>query len=229
MNFKTKTLYQWRSPASKYPRRRSGSASIRTSWYEPGIYAAYRTRNLDYYMAARRLYITTLKIDGKVWMVDDPPHWWAMQEHAEAYEGHVVCAGLGLGLIVHALNENLKVNRITVVERSQDVIDLISPLIPHDKLTIIHEDWFAIDADFLPKADGVFFDLFVGNGMDLFGEAVHVSVDILQRWKSHLPVRVHGLPNPLVSEIAQAIVEQDRLDIAFQSRWMDRIEQDKGE
>lgn len=206
MNDKTETLYQWRSPASEYPRARVGSASIRTSWYEPGIYAAYKTRNLDYFYAAKRLYITVLKIDGKTWMIDDPPHWWAMQEHAQNYEGHVVCAGLGLGLIVHALNENPKVDRITVIERSRDVIDLVSPLIPHDKLMIIHEDWANADAGDLP-ADGVFFDLFVGNGQDFFGEAVSVAEDVLRRWKDQPLIRVHGLPNPLIADIAFALTE----------------------
>jgi hypothetical protein len=208
----TTTIYKWRSPASEYPRSRRGSARIATAWYEPGVYDCYKVKNFDYFFAVRRLYITTLKIDGKVWMVDDPPHWWAMQEHAEAFEGHVVCAGLGLGLMVHALLENPKVTRITVVERNLDVIDLIDEFVADEKLEIINEDWYEFDPRSIPDADGVLFDLYVGSGVSFFGAACQECAQIYERWNNpEMTVRVHGLPNPLVGDIGRTIAIAERI------------------
>src|SRR5438874_1639209 len=161
---KTVEMESWHCPASDYPRRRVRSARIANAWYPAGTYSAYKTQDVDFFRATKRLRITTLKIDGKTWMVDDPPHWWAMLDHAETFEGHVLCAGLGLGLMIHTLTANPKVEKITVVERNQDVIDLTGPLVPHDKLEIICADWFEQSKETIPDVDGVLFDLFVGNG-----------------------------------------------------------------
>lgn len=203
MKFKTKKIDKWRSPASEYPRSRIRSAAIRTAWYDIGYYHCYGVNGYNFVEATKRLYITTLTIDGKIWMVDDAPHWWAMEQHSEALSGHVLCAGLGLGLMVHAMNANPNITHITVVERSADVIDLIGPLVPHDKLTIINEDFYELSTDAIAPVDSVLFDLFVGNGEDFFTEAIFVTYEILKKWDSP-QVRVHGLQNPLIEQLARA-------------------------
>src|SRR6267154_3575743 len=111
------------TPASKYPRQRHGNARIVTHWMTPGYYECYGLKGCKYYEATRRLRTTNLQIDGKTVMTDDFPHGTAIQEFAQEYFGHVVVAGLGLGLIVHALAANPKVTKITVIERCQSVID----------------------------------------------------------------------------------------------------------
>jgi hypothetical protein len=205
------TIAQWQSPATAYPRKRICSARIANAYYEAGVYPAHRTQGKDYFIASKRLRITVLKIDGKTWMVDDPPHWWAMIDHAAAFEGHVLCAGLGLGLMVHALTNNPKVERITVVERSQDVIDLISPFVPPEKLTIIHADWFEQNKATIPNVNGVLFDLFVGNGHDFIGPGISIATEIMHRWDFPL-VRVHGLMNPWIGDVATAIATAEQSD-----------------
>lgn len=201
---------KWRSPASEYPRKRSGSAQIKTAWYKPGVYNCYKTREFDFFRALKRLYITILTIDGETWMVDDPPHWWAMEEHAEALQGHVLCAGLGLGLMVHALNKCEQVEHITVVERSPDVIDLVGPLVPHDKLTIINDDFFELSTDAIAPVDGVLFDLFVGTGSEFLSDAVSITAETLMKWDDPT-VRVHGLPNPWVENAAKGLLAANLL------------------
>lgn len=208
-NHTTTTLSKWRSPASEYKRARVKSAAIKTAWYPPGVYHCNRVNGFDYFFATKRLYITILQIDGSTWMVDDPPHWWSMQEHAAAFSGHVVCAGLGLGLMVHALNENSKVEKITVVERSQDVIDLVGPQVPHEKLEIIHADWFDQSKETIPDVDGVLFDLFVGDGRDFIGHGINIACKIYRRWDDPV-VRVHGLANPWIGDVAKSIVIDER-------------------
>lgn len=68
-----------------------------------------------------------LGLDGDEITVDEPAHWWAMLEHARHFRGQVLVAGLGLGLIVHALAANPPVRKITVVERDRDVIEAVWP------------------------------------------------------------------------------------------------------
>lgn len=197
-------LESWRTPASEYPRSRIKTAAIKTAWYKSGFYECYAQQGFNYFEAKKKLYITTLTIDGKIWMVDDPPHWWAMKQHADELRGHVLCAGLGLGLMVHTLTENSEIERITVVERSQDVIDLIGPLVPHDKLQIIRGDFYQADSNSIPDVDGVLFDLFVGKGQDFFSTSIAVASEIMERW-DHPDIRIHGMPNPLIENIATAI------------------------
>lgn len=210
MDLNAVEIERWRSPASSYPRAQRGRARIRTAWYKPGYYACYEQRGFTYFEAKRRLYVTALEINGDCWMVDDPPHWWAMEQHAAHYTGHVLCAGLGLGLMVHALTDRASVHSITVVEREQDVIDLVQPLVPHDKLTVIHGDFFDVaPTDLEQPVDGVLFDLLVGHGPDLVGVAIRAMVNILRTWERDddgLVARIHGMPSGLIDNEARAML-----------------------
>lgn len=62
----------------------------------------------------------------------------------EKAHGHVLVAGLGIGMVVHALLEKKSVTSILVVEKYQDVIDLVSPqfaeALEEGRLTILCED-----------------------------------------------------------------------------------------
>jgi hypothetical protein len=190
-------LRDWKTPASFYPEASLGNARIKTLRYR-GIYAAYGLRGHHYYRAIN-LPVRTLAIDGKTWMVDDPPHWWAMQNHATFYHGHVLVAGLGLGLIVHTLHANPEVEKITVIEREKDVIGLISPLLPRGKVKIEHGDFW----DWSGRVDGVFFDLFVGGGHALFLEALRTYVQLLEQFPR--PIRIHGFNNDNFDKLGEEI------------------------
>ncbi len=195
------TLHTWKTPASRYPAGPIGQARIESVPYDRGRYDLYGIRGHRYYRAARTLSIRQLIVGDKTWMVDDPPHWWAMQEHSTFYSGHVLVAGLGLGLIVHTLAQNPKVERITVIEREQDVIDLIRPHIP--KCEIIHADFWDSDID----ADGIFFDLFVGDGRQLIFDAMRV---FLQLSNLYPLVRIHGFKNEHFQKLTDAVAEARR-------------------
>jgi hypothetical protein len=130
-------LDRWRTTASRLPHKKLGRAKVGWHTYKEGLYEAYGTgppgESYTFFEFTRDIRITNLLIDGKVWMVDDCPHVWAIAEHATAYHGRVLVAGLGLGLIIHALQSIDAVESITVVEREQDVIDLVSPHMPRGK------------------------------------------------------------------------------------------------
>jgi hypothetical protein len=197
----------WRTPASAYPRRKLGRSAIKTAYYK-GMYPAYGTAPpneapVDFVHVTRRIKVTTLEIDGNVWMVDDCPHSWATLDHARHYYGHVLVAGLGLGLIVWALQNTVAVDRITVVEVEPDVINLVGPLLStHKRLKIIRADWFRYSPRFKP--DGVFFDLFVGDGHTLLPSAIRAMIELRQRFGGSIPIRIHGFPTEYLQRIASA-------------------------
>jgi hypothetical protein len=53
--------------------------------------------------------------------------------------GHVLIAGLGLGMILHPILKNRDVDSVTVVEKCQDVIDLVSPSLPRSSKLAMHK------------------------------------------------------------------------------------------
>ena len=197
----TLTLLGWRTPATAYPEAVHGRVRIRRVRYAKGVYDCYGVpdasgRTWRYYRAARRLPVTTLQIRGRTWMVDDPPHYLAMLEHARHYHGDVLVAGLGLGLIVHALDARPEVRSITVVERDADVIALVRPYLPQGKLRVLERDWHGepVAHPAGGRWDGVFFDLLLGDGHALFPAAFAALLDMRRVYPGAV-TRVHGFQN----------------------------------
>lgn len=54
--------------------------------------------------------------------------------------GNVLVTGLGLGCVLRGLLKNPNVNHITCIENSKDVLKLVSPHMPTDRLTIVEAD-----------------------------------------------------------------------------------------
>lgn len=88
---------------------------------------------------------TRLTRNGKTIMSDTPAekrdHWWPV----DRAEGHCLVNGLGLGMVVNAMLLKEQVTKVTVVELSQDVIDLVAPhyLAQYgDRLEIVKADAF---------------------------------------------------------------------------------------
>jgi len=56
---------------------------------------------------------------------------------------HILINGLGLGVCLKAILESDKVESVTVIENSEDVINLVAPSFAHDKrVNIVHADAF---------------------------------------------------------------------------------------
>lgn len=79
-------------------------------------------------------------IPGEVVMEDTP---FELRSHLgfamKAY-GNVLVTGLGLGCVVRGLLANPAVEHVTVLENSKDVLKLVQPFMPADRLTIIEAD-----------------------------------------------------------------------------------------
>ena len=74
--------------------------------------------------------------------------------------GEVLIAGLGLGMILHPILAKPHVGRVTVVEKYQDVIDLIGPTLPStERLAIVTADIFAWRPPRGSRYDVIWFDI----------------------------------------------------------------------
>jgi len=63
------------------------------------------------------------------------------QEFIKRATGRVLINGLGLGMVLHAILQKPEVNNVTVIEKSQDVINLVAEAFAHDpRVEIIHAD-----------------------------------------------------------------------------------------
>lgn len=56
--------------------------------------------------------------------------------------GAILINGLGLGCVVKELLNKSEVTKITVIEKSKDVIKLVAPYLKDERLTVIHADAF---------------------------------------------------------------------------------------
>ena len=107
-----------------------------------------------------RVTLTTRSMD-RLWMSDTPFEQRTNRHIARTANGDVFIAGLGIGMLLVPLLQKEDVKSITVVEKEQEIIDLIEPQLRAklacDKLTIICMDVF----DFKPtqKYDVVYFDI----------------------------------------------------------------------
>lgn len=209
-------LKSWESPISHLPDMKVGEAELVTVSSTPGIYRryclgpnGYEGSDAIYYRAKKTLKIRSLRIEGKEWMVDDPPHWWAMIEHAKHYSGHVIVAGLGMGLILYTMRANFNITKITVVEKCHDVIKMMFPPLQEQAhgfvpISLIHGDFWEY-AKLGGNYDGVFYDLLVGNGDDLQGQAIGDMLKIKRLFSTAKTFRIHGMSNEYLNELTDGI------------------------
>lgn len=81
-------------------------------------------------------------------------------EFIERARGNVLINGLGLGMVLTAILDNPEVERVTVIEISEDVIALVAPTYQdHPKLTIINESAFQYEPPANEHYDVVWHDI----------------------------------------------------------------------
>lgn len=76
----------------------------------------------------------------------------------EAAQGDVLITGLGIGYILIPILAKPEVRSVTVIEKCQDVVDLVLPYLAHPKLTVILADAF----EWVPSGayDTMWFDIY---------------------------------------------------------------------
>lgn len=77
---------------------------------------------------------------GEVVMEDTPYELRTHLGFVMRARGKVLVTGLGLGCVIRGLLKNPKVEHVTCLENSEDVLNLVSAWMPADRLTIIEAD-----------------------------------------------------------------------------------------
>ena len=83
-----------------------------------------------------------LKENNTVYMTNTPAEVKDHMKFIREAHGNVLIAGLGLGMVVQALLDRGNCEHITVVELSQDVIDLVGPCYTDPRIEIVQSDIF---------------------------------------------------------------------------------------
>lgn len=214
---KTLDVTDWRTPLTGHEAR-VGRARLKKARYPRGVYRLEGTRvdgydGYEYYEAKRALQVTVLeRLDEndrwQEWMVDDPLHWYAMRQLVDALPpGRLVCAGLGLGLMLHHLQARRPdITWTKVYEIDPDVIELIYPTLPQTRTVpggranyyeIIEGDyyeWAEREAKaYRPWPTTILWDLAVGGG-----EPVQAAMrKALETAPRGVPVYRFGVRGPL--------------------------------
>lgn len=79
------------------------------------------------------------------------------QEAIKKSKGNILVAGLGLGMFLTAIKDKKNVNKIIVVEKSKEVIEIIGKYYNNNKIEIINEDIFNFNTDI--KFDLIWLDI----------------------------------------------------------------------
>lgn len=115
--------------------------------------------------------------NGIEWMTITPNEVETMREPIKKCRGRVLTLGLGLGYFAFHASEKPEVERVVVVERSHDVIEIFKtyllPQFPHaDKIEIVEADAFQYMQNEMPrgKFDYVFADLWhdASDGLEMY-------------------------------------------------------------
>lgn len=177
-------ISKWETPATNYPEKGVGSVRIVHGFYNYGYFHNYGVRGYKFFEVTKQIPVTSLEIRDKrynwvTWMVDDPPHWWSMQDYARNSIGRVLVASLGLGLVTHELLDNIDIDSITIIEKNKDVIDLISPLLPKAeevKFQIINKDFYDFVHESEEEFDRIIVDIWTSDSLEETKRILHEEV-----------------------------------------------------
>jgi hypothetical protein len=100
-----------------------------------------------------------LIVNGELMMSDTAMERKTNKGFIDKASGRVLIAGLGVGLVLKNICDKENVSEVVVIEKYQDVIDLVEPFVSHPKLKIICADIFTYDMAKTEKFDTIYFDI----------------------------------------------------------------------
>lgn len=100
-----------------------------------------------------------LHVNGELMMSDTAMEKDSNRGFINAANGEVLIAGLGIGLIIYNALLNPEVKHITIIEKYQEVIDLVKPFFENTRITIIHADIMEWRPAKAKKYDTIYFDI----------------------------------------------------------------------
>lgn len=105
-----------------------------------------------------------LSVGGKLYMSDTANERSTNREIVRRAHGRVLIAGLGLGMILHPIL--LQADSVLVIEKHQDVIDLIAPTVASPKLVIECADIYQWKPAKGAKFSVIYFDIWASQSTD---------------------------------------------------------------
>lgn len=100
-----------------------------------------------------------LSVEGRLMMSDTPMERISNKKFIDYADGRVLIAGLGIGLIIHNILQKQSITEIVIIEKYQDVIDLVSPHFTDTRIKIICADIFEWKPPKGEKFDTIYFDI----------------------------------------------------------------------
>lgn len=100
-----------------------------------------------------------LIIDDELFMSDTDMERLSNYDFIRAAKGHVFVAGLGLGMIAHAILQKPEVTKVVIVENNSDLIEVVGPRLADPRLTIIEADAREWKPEKGVKFDVIYFDI----------------------------------------------------------------------
>lgn len=103
-----------------------------------------------------------LYVNGELMMSDTDMEKKTNEDFVRAAKGEILIAGLGIGLLIENLKEKIDkgiITKITIVEKYQDVIDLIAPHYDIPQIHIECADIFERKINKGEKYDAIYFDI----------------------------------------------------------------------
>lgn len=122
-----------------------------------------------------------LTVNGRLFMSDTTNEHRTNLEITYQARGHTLIAGLGIGMILTKILDKKEVRSVTVIEKYQDVIDLITPHFKHKKLTTICADIYEWRPPKGTKYDCIYFDIWADQSTDDLEDMARLH----QRFKSY--------------------------------------------
>jgi spermidine synthase len=116
-------------------------------------------RRSEYYGFEPGTYVRLIhKPTQTIIMTNTWMEWYTNTEFIRKAQGDILIGGLGIGMILLAIQDKPEVKTITVVEKEAEIIDLVTPQLPlNEKVTIVHEDIFTYKPT--QKYDTIYFDI----------------------------------------------------------------------
>jgi predicted membrane-bound spermidine synthase len=142
-------------------RQEKGIASITPFVFNAKDNFIYNFRNAreDRMFIIRSGKYVRLTVKGEIMMSDTGMERISNKQFIEKATGRVLIAGLGIGLIINNIIQNDAITEIIVIEKYQDVIDLVATKFNDARLKIVCADIF----DWIPekgeKFNTIYFDI----------------------------------------------------------------------
>ena len=125
---------------------------------------------------------TKLSDKNGVWMSNTPMETVSNQNFINKANGDVLIFGLGIGLIVFPLLNCDDVKSITIVEKEQELINMVGKHIVSDKVTILLGDADTMEFDKGIKFDTIYFDIW----QDISSDNYEHIVALHKRYRKNL-------------------------------------------